>query len=145
MNRDELEIERSRRIEFGLQGLLPLIDIVFQLLIFFTLTSTFIQMTGFTVNPPEASSAKPITTERVVVTVTPSGSYRVDGRTVASEQLVDTLKKILQSREKKRIRVDADEASRVQAAVTALDAARKAGAHSAVLSTKPSQSSTTEP
>lgn len=51
--------------------LVPMIDVVFQLVIFFMLSSTFIQTPGIALNMPESTSAEPVVVSRLVVTILP--------------------------------------------------------------------------
>ncbi|MBN2051200.1 MAG: biopolymer transporter ExbD [Spirochaetales bacterium] len=49
--------------------LVPMIDVVFQLVIFFMLSSTFIQTPGISLILPESKTAEPVVMTRLVVTV----------------------------------------------------------------------------
>jgi len=78
---------RRRRRE-TLVDLTPLIDIVFQLLIFFLLTATFQETPSFKVKLPKAKntdvSKEP---KAIVVTLSPDGTYEVEGKTVDTAEL----------------------------------------------------------
>jgi len=78
---------RRRRRE-ALVDLTPLIDIVFQLLIFFLLTATFQETPSFKVKLPKAKNTD-VTKEpkAVIVTLTSEGTYEVDGKTVDAREL----------------------------------------------------------
>ena len=49
--------------------LIPMIDVVFQLVVFFMVSSTFILTPGIALDLPEAGSAEPVLMDRMVVTV----------------------------------------------------------------------------
>lgn len=49
--------------------LVPMIDVVFQLVIFFMLSSTFILTPGISLVLPESSTAEPVAMTRLVITV----------------------------------------------------------------------------
>ena len=49
--------------------LVPMIDVVFQLVIFFMLSSTFILTPGISLILPESSTAEPVAMTRMVITV----------------------------------------------------------------------------
>jgi len=49
--------------------LVPMIDVVFQLVIFFMLSSTFIQTPGISLVLPESKTAEPVVMTRLVVTI----------------------------------------------------------------------------
>ena len=54
--------------------LTPMVDVVFNLLIFFALSLNFVASSGgINVNLPEAASAKPIRTENITINLTKSG------------------------------------------------------------------------
>ena len=76
--------------------LTPLIDILFLLLIFFMLTTTFLKETRHETIPvelPEARHSDVITAERaVVITVDEKGDYSVDGRNCSAATLPQLLK-----------------------------------------------------
>jgi biopolymer transport protein ExbD len=78
---------RRRRRE-TVVDLTPLIDIVFQLLIFFLLTATFQDTPSFKVKLPKAKntdvSKEP---KSVVVTLGSDGTYEVEGKTMDASEL----------------------------------------------------------
>ena len=77
---------QSRRHEPPAVELTPLIDVVFLLLIFFMLTTTFVTRTSLPIDLPEADSAASSDgRERIEVRVPADGSFRVNGEAVASE------------------------------------------------------------
>lgn len=49
--------------------LIPMIDVVFQLVVFFMVSSTFILTPGIALDLPESSSAEPVVMDRMIVTV----------------------------------------------------------------------------
>ncbi len=77
-----------RRRRETLVDLTPLIDIVFQLLIFFLLTATFQDTPSFKVKLPKAKNTD-VTQESkaVVVTLGADGAYEVDGKVVDAREL----------------------------------------------------------
>lgn len=73
-------------------------DIIFLLLIFFMLTSSFITPSGLPVNLP-ASKTSTIVMQKVSVTITPDLRYYVNDRRVAKERLELELAKELEDKE----------------------------------------------
>jgi len=49
--------------------IVPLIDVVFQLVVFFMVSSTFILTPGISLSLPDSSSAEPVVMSRLVVTI----------------------------------------------------------------------------
>ncbi len=63
-------LKRRTEIMKGQLDLAPLIDVVFQLLIFFMLTSNFVVQSGIKVHLPKAISSEVVRSENLVVTLT---------------------------------------------------------------------------
>jgi len=119
-------------------NLTPLIDIVFLLLIFFMVSTTFNKETKLEIALPEAGAqgAPDLSPSRLILAITAGGEYQlaVESKSEASEfQTVQTgeLRVFLRvAAEKHReavLVVKADAKTTHQAVVWALDAARKAG------------------
>ena len=82
---------RSRLLKergaLGAIDIAPLIDIVFQLLIFFMLTSNFIVQPGIHVNLPGAATSEVLSQETKVITITAENLLFLDGRPVGLREL----------------------------------------------------------
>ncbi|AQU82113.1 MAG: biopolymer transporter ExbD [Halomonas sp.] len=63
-------------------NLTPMLDVVFIMLIFFIVTTSFIKESGIEIERPESSSASPRPDAQVLVAVTPEGAVWVDGKPV---------------------------------------------------------------
>jgi len=113
-------------------NLISLIDIALLLVIFFMLTSTFMQEGRLKIELPQASLA-PTGKQRVdpiVVTVTQSGSYRVNDRELINSS-PDTLRaailEVAGSDRDKPVTVRADGRATHQSVVSAMDVLGKLG------------------
>lgn len=112
-------------------SLIPLIDVVLMLLIFFMLSSTFVDEGRMKVQLPTAiESPRPGPAERIVVTITQQGSYRVNERELANAGR-ETLRRAVaetagESRDV-RIVIRADASATHQAVVTAMDVLGRMG------------------
>lgn len=73
-------------------------DIIFLLLIFFMLTSSFVTPSGLPVNLP-SSKASTIVLQRVNVTITPDLQYYVNEQLVSDDQLEGALRAALSEQE----------------------------------------------
>lgn len=75
--------------------LTPMIDVVFNLLIFFALSLNFVTSSGgINVNLPEASSAKPVKTENITINITKSGKLYYNKEVATKEKIKQNLKKV---------------------------------------------------
>ena len=75
----------------------PLIDVVFLLIIFFMLTSSFIFQPGIRVNLPRALTSEILSEENAVVTVTAENLIYYNGKLVTVKELSSVLKKAASS------------------------------------------------
>jgi len=122
---------QTRRTEEPDVNLTPLIDVVFLLLIFFMVSTTFERETEISIELPEASG-KPMQTERKVVEISidAKGRYFVNKQEVINTK-VDTLKRAIEEAaaglDKPRVILSADRMTPHQAVITAMDAARQLG------------------
>jgi biopolymer transport protein ExbD len=119
----------GRRRSSHIPNITPLIDIIFLLLVFFMLTSHFVQDDALNIQLPEASSGKRLDEKKSIEVV-----INADGQWLYNEQALDmdalylALQKDLSEREDKRIRIRGDKSSDLDHTVTLLDIARRAGA-----------------
>ncbi|MAT93963.1 MAG: biopolymer transporter ExbD [Halioglobus sp.] len=82
-----MKFRRQRREEVGI-NLTPLIDIVFLLLIFFMVSTTFTRETQLSIDLPEAEGRPQATVEeQIEILVDESGGYRVNGRALVDSRL----------------------------------------------------------
>lgn len=123
---------RPRQREEPEISLVALIDVVLMLVVFFMLSSQFIDEGRVRVRLPEASST-PIerrTQETLVVTVTQQGGYRLNERELINSS-ADTLRAALVkeagSDRSARVTVRADARATHQAVVTAMDVLARLG------------------
>jgi biopolymer transport protein ExbD len=110
----------------------PLIDVVFLLLIFFMVSTTFDRESEIQVTLPEAAIDEPLSDENepIEVTVSSEGNFFVNGQRVVNSQ-IQTLKqalvKIANGRKDPPIIISADANATHQAVVTVMDASRQLG------------------
>jgi biopolymer transport protein ExbD len=120
---------RQTRSEEPRIDITPLIDVVFLLLIFFMVTTTFQQETRLKVDLPEAVSGAPsVRQERIVLEVNAEGRYQLQGEAVASsrEALRAALAALGPAGERPLV-LQADGKAPHDAVVRAMDAARLSG------------------
>ena len=82
-----MKFRRQRRDEVGV-NLTPLIDVVFLLLIFFMVSTTFTRETQLSIDLPEASGQpQEETDQRIEILIDEGGSYRVNGQSLVDARL----------------------------------------------------------
>ena len=112
--------------------LTPLIDVVFLLLIFFMVSTTFIRETQLKIDLPEAAGElQEVEDDLIEITVDRVGDYAVNDRLLVKNDLrtlVRALEEVLSERPpSSRVIVTADANASHQAVVRAMDAAGKVG------------------
>lgn len=131
-----MKLDRSHHRKTGI-NVTSLIDVVFLLLLFFVVTSTFLERPGIDLTLPEAGSAPAAPREELTVRLGPDGDTWVGETPVEPAALVDTLSARLSRAGTDRVVLEADERVPHGRVVQAMDAARRAGAEALVVATRP--------
>ncbi|MBL7152749.1 MAG: biopolymer transporter ExbD [Phycisphaerae bacterium] len=105
----------------------PLIDMVFILLIFFVVTTSFVSETGLSIQRPQSSSSEALARESIRVGVNANGRIAVDGRRTALFSIRPLLQSKLRSRPGLAVVIVADKAVSVDRVVRVMDEVRGAG------------------
>lgn len=118
----------ARRREEPLVDVTPLIDIIFQLVIFFMVSTTFVTEQGIEVDLPRSSS-QTILRERndVQVKVTADGAIYVEDEAVSWDELSTTLRETAARGQGGMVIIKADQSVDYGRAVAVLDLARSLG------------------
>jgi biopolymer transport protein ExbD len=103
----------------------PLIDVVFQLIIFFMLTSSFITQTGIKINLPKAVTSEVVQEETLVVTISAEGLIYLNDRLLSIEELKDELQRA--EIQGKPLLIKADRRASLGKVVEVWDYCREAG------------------
>ncbi|MEM6999684.1 MAG: biopolymer transporter ExbD [Pseudomonadota bacterium] len=112
--------------------LTPLIDVVFLLLIFFMVSTTFVRETQLQINLPEASGEEQqVDPGTIEITIDRRGEYAVSGRLLISsdkQTLVRALREMRDpGQDSPRVVITADANAAHQSVVRAMDAAGTVG------------------
>lgn len=114
----------------------PLIDMVFILLIFFMVTTTFVKDAQVELDRPSASSAKPASTKAIRITLDRRGEVYVDGRPVRAWMLQGSVREQLRSGADRPVLVITDGAVAAQKLIDVIDECRLAGARDVAVATE---------
>lgn len=111
----------------------PLIDIVFILLIFFVVTTTFVHELGLPVERPDSSTATEQPHDVVRVAISRQGEITVDARPTSPWRVEAEVRARLREHADASVIVIADKGATAEVIVDAIDACRRAGAEGIAL------------
>ena len=122
---------RVRRVRsFSSEGepdMTPLIDCVFLLLIFFMVTTVFLQTKGLEVDMPADSQAEEEKKKDVNVAIDQFGKIQIGGQDVLREELKEKLEKAVKEANNENIIIQADGECAQKDVVYVVDSARQVG------------------
>ena len=113
----------------------PLIDCVFILLIFFIVTTTFVEETGVEVDKPQAASSIQLEKTSILLAITDKGEIVYGGREIGIAGVQPLVKRMIQKEEVPVI-VQADQNVQSGLLVRVIDEAKLAGALKVSIATK---------
>lgn len=121
-------------------NLTPLIDVVFLLLIFFMVSTTFDSTSELKIDLPEASADQPIEQERLTLMIDPKGFYYLNGKRLKNQTadlLLLELYRATGDNKETPVVIQSDAKSPVQSLVTAMDVVGQIGLnHLSIATTK---------
>ena len=120
-----MKFKRRVLLEKGLLDIAPLIDVIFLLLIFFMLTSSFIFQPGIKINLPKALTSEVIQRENLIIIITESNLLYINERLVGTEERSSRLK--IAARESRPILIKADRKVSLGKVVEVWDLCRREG------------------
>jgi biopolymer transport protein ExbD len=114
----------------------PLIDMVFLLLIFFAVTTSFVKEAGIDVQKATASTAEIKETANILIGLTPEGDVYFEGKRVDIRSVRAHIERALAEDPQSGVVIVADKRSETGAVVTVMDQCRLAGAKDVSLAAK---------
>ena len=115
-------------------NLIPLIDIIMFLLIFFISTTSFIEEPGVPVNKPRAASAKQTDKNSIIFAVTADGKIAYGGKEIGLGGVRPTVKRLC-AKEPLPVVIQSDENSNSGMVISVIDEAKLGGAKEVNLAT----------
>lgn len=116
----------------------PLMDCVFILLIFFIVTTTFVEETGVEVDKPQAASSVRLEKTSVLIALTEKGQVVYGGREIGISGVRPLVKRMLQ-KEDIPVIIQADSSAQSGTLVRIIDEAKLAGAVKVSVATRKSK------
>ena len=106
----------------------PLIDMVFILLIFFLVTTSFLKETGVDISRPSAATAQTKIKPSILIGITKTGAVHIDRRQVDIRAVRANVERALAENPDGSVVIVADKQSLTGRVITVMDACKLAGA-----------------
>lgn len=114
----------------------PLIDMVFILLIFFIVTTVFVEETGVDINRPDAVSASQLEKNSILIAVTSQNQVVFGQRDIGVAGVRPLVKRLTTQEPEMPVIIQADEGSLTGTLVRVVDEAKLGGARTVNVATK---------
>ena len=119
--------KRFREDEEAAVDLTPMLDVVFIMLIFFIVTTSFVKEAGIDVNKPKAAQAQKKPTATIFIAIRPNGEIHMDKRVVDVERVSATIEKLLAESPTDTVIIQADKEAKHGVVVKVMDQIKAAG------------------
>ncbi|MDP4624632.1 MAG: biopolymer transporter ExbD [Akkermansiaceae bacterium] len=114
----------------------PLIDVVFLLLIFFIVTTVFVNETGIEISKPRAASSDDLDRQSILIAITSEGRVWQGGREIGMDGVRPVVAALIGETPDTPVIIRADASTPTQSTVSVIDSAKLAGATSVSLATE---------
>ena len=107
--------------------LTPMLDVVFIMLIFFVVTTSFVKESGIDVNRPTASSAQRQEKANLLIAIRPNGEIWFDGRAIDLRSVRANVERARAESPQSHVVIQGDRAAQIGLLVEVMDQVRLAG------------------
>ena len=119
--------KRIREADTAEIDITPMMDIVFIMLIFFIVTTSFVKEAGIDVNKPEATQATKKPSATIFIAIRANGEIWMDKRAVDVERVGATVEKLLAESPTDTVIIQADKEAKHGIVVSVMDQIKLAG------------------
>ncbi len=114
----------------------PMLDVVFIMLIFFIVSTTFIRDEGVQINRPSASTAQVQKSQGIVLSIDPQGKIWLNQETLLFTQLAEKLRLVLAKTEQASVLIKADQETATGDLIQVLDLVKSLGVEQVAVATE---------
>lgn len=116
-------------------NLTPLIDVLFILIIFFTVSSTFLEQPGIELKLPDAESSQSHTAQKVIIYVDKNEMIFLNADSVEIDHIAEAVEALISAQTDKSVVLHADKEVSHGIIIRIMDLLRKRGIYKIVVST----------
>ncbi len=132
---ESLRFKRHLKLDEDRLDVTPLIDVVFLLLIFFMLTSTFVLQPGIKVKLPKAITSEALKEKNLVIVITAGAKIYLDNEIISPDELSARLEEAAQ--DERAVLIKADRKIQLGRVVEVWDLCRDVGITQVSIATEP--------
>lgn len=118
-------------------NLAPMLDIVFIMLIFFVVTTSFVKESGIEVNRPTAQTAERRDRGNILIAIAPNGEIWIDKRPVDIRSLRAAVERLRAENPEAAVIIQGDRAAQIGLLVEVMDQVRKGGVSNVSIAASP--------
>ena len=134
-----MQFHRQREVR-SLLNITPLIDCVFLLLIFFLLTSSFIEQGGLEIELPESGYTTPLNEKKIMIFLSDKGTVEINRKPSSLGNLRTDLVKFVKRLETRRAIIRADKRVDLGLLIKVMDLTKDAGINAVNIQAIPASS-----
>ncbi|HHJ15201.1 MAG TPA: biopolymer transporter ExbD [Gammaproteobacteria bacterium] len=118
-------------------NLAPMLDIVFIMLIFFVVTTSFVKESGIDINRPTAQTAERREHGNILIAIAPNGEIWIDKRVVDIRSVRAVIERLMAQNPEGGVIIQGDRAARIGLLVEVMDQVRKGGVSNVSIAATP--------
>ncbi|HFD79084.1 MAG TPA: biopolymer transporter ExbD [Gammaproteobacteria bacterium] len=118
-------------------NLAPMLDIVFIMLIFFVVTTSFVKESGIEVNRPTAQTAQRAAHANILIAIAPNGEIWIDKRAVDIRSVRAVIERLMAQNPAGGVVIQGDRSAHIGLLVEVMDQVRKAGVRNVSIAATP--------
>ena len=123
--------------EEGEINMTPMLDVVFIMLIFFIVTTSFVKESGVEVNQPSAETTQRQDKNNILVAITPTGEIWIDKQQVDVRAVRANVQRLRAQSPDSAVVIQADKEARTGILVKVMDQIRLAGVENVAIAAQP--------
>jgi len=128
----QLTTKKQKKLTVNLTSL---IDVLFILIIFFAVSSTFLEQPGIELKLPEAESSESYTSQKIIIYIDKGENLFLNDQLITSNTMISEIKKLGQLSDDRSLVLKADAKVQHGKIIEIMDLLRKNGMYKIVIST----------